>query len=198
MDGWIDCGTYLLNTYKQGEEGWLEARKKCVITASKFYDAYRYIKLNGPVINNGFITPNEAMIFGTKMEPVIRDWFSHTYKLKIKEVGLAIPKWCPQIGSSVDGLIMNGDVVEGMIEIKTTKSHSSKLLNKVGEQRDYISPWHYAQMQGCMAIMDLSYCYYVSYSREQKNIHVVKIYRDKSYWDNDLYPSLLKYIDSVS
>lgn len=188
MSNIIDMGKYWLSTAEQGSQEWLSIRESLKITGSNFHSAYLYVKGRGPKPNTGHIEPNEAMAYGTKMEPVIRDWFAKTYNLEVREVGIAIPKDYPYIGSSVDGVIIKEGRPVGIIEIKTTKKHHDLLLTQ-----NKLSPWHFAQVQGGMNVMDLPYCYYVSYSRETNNIHVTKVLIDRNYWNNDLLPALKLY-----
>jgi hypothetical protein len=194
---WVDYGSFKICTHEQGSEEWLEARKQCVVTASRFHEVYRHMRFFKDPPNMNPIIPNEAMIFGTLMESSIRDWFAKTYNLEIIEAGLAIPKWCPEIGSSVDGIIIKDGKFYGLLEIKTCARHKPELLEKKGTPRGYISPWHYAQTQGGMAILDLSYCFYVSFSRETNLVQVVTIPRDRDYWDKELYVVLQAYIDKT-
>jgi hypothetical protein len=183
-----DCGSYYLSKAEQGSQEWLDIRASLKITGSNFYKASRYVEGKGDKPNTGPIVPNEAMRFGTTMEPVIRDWFARTYSMIINEVGIAVPKDYPVIGSSVDGVIMVGNKKVGIIEIKTTKSHHYSLIDE-----GRVSPYHYAQIQGGMNIMDLPYCYYISFSRETGKIHVVKVKRNIKYWTERLLPALRIY-----
>lgn len=195
---WVEQADYYLHTAPQGSKEWLEARSKLKITTSLFEKARLYIENKGPKPNRDPIVPNEAMQLGTKLEPIIREWFKNSGYLpagcKIIEIGLVVPKFCTSIGASVDGLIVENGSPVGIIEIKTTRKMYESIKNRNGPQSSYILPSHFDQIQGSLACLNLPWCYYILYEHTTNTIHVEKINRDSEYWSRFLYPSLERYI----
>src|SRR5579885_3158777 len=124
MAEWKDCGSYWLNTCPQCSPGW-EAARKGRFTASRFgYGIGANPKFATPkrvaLEITGIIKPDVdaqhqiMMSEGIRLEPEARQYYESKYKVKVEQVGLAVPKWDPRIGASVDGLV--GE--EGCIEIK--------------------------------------------------------------------------------
>lgn len=145
---WIDCGSYWLHKYPQLTDPWKDERSFRLTTTNfspivnpSFYrgpdDVIRYY--SGPPAKKSF-TDQLASDCGLRNEPKGRDWYSKEYRVEVKEVGLAVPKWDPRLGASIDGDVVaklrqkpkNGDDLDdelsflslgdtasnGMIEIK--------------------------------------------------------------------------------
>lgn len=196
---WSDCNVFYLNLYPQGSEGWLHARSQLDATTSIFNKVRMYVENRGPKPDKTPFEPNEAMKLGTTLEPYLRDWFGKksgylAQGSQIIELGLVVPKFCERIGASVDGLIIENGSPTGIIEIKTTRKLYDSILTREGNQENYILPSHYDQIQGALACLGLPWCYYILYEHTTNTIHVEKITRNVSYWDNVLYPAILKYI----
>lgn len=112
--GWIDCGTYWLNSSQQGSQGWHEARYNR-LTASKFGAAIGKSQFSTPEKTADHVAgikyeehdqaAIERMSHGTQMEPLARDWYCKKYGVEAEEVGIAIPKWNVDIGGSLDGMV---------------------------------------------------------------------------------------------
>ena len=58
----------------------------------------------------------------------------------------------------------------------------------------YIFSNHYLQMIGYIEIFDKEWCDYVVYSHDEHLLKMIRIYRDKTYWSDDLYPKLVNFM----
>lgn len=199
---WVDYEFFYLNKAPQGSQPWLDARAALDATTSIFNKVRRHIENNGPAPDKTPFEPNEAMKLGTKLEPHLRKWFETSGYLppgsQIMEIGLVVPKFCTRIGASIDGLVIIDGKPSGIIEIKTTAKMYSSILDHSGKQEHYISPSHYDQMQGSLACLNMPWCYYILYEHTTNTIHIEKIMRNQEYWDAILYPSIIKYIQSLA
>lgn len=118
MEGFEDCGLYWLSNSIQGTTKWKNERKNR-LTASNFGAAIGQSKFETPdsvreKMNGKIVPTNAAMEHGIKYEPIVRKNYEKIMRVKVREVGLAVPKWDTRIGASADGLVGN----DGMIEIK--------------------------------------------------------------------------------
>lgn len=207
-----DCGTYWLDYSVQGSPGWFTAREKKV-TASTFgslldgvdkytsYDDLLDIKLG--LKKKTFTEYSKmAMAQGVKLEPEARQWYidnftTDTMIVDVEEVGLAIPKFNDRIGGSPDGIVRIYDnskklLDTGLIEIKCPQRMYYGCKNYQGDQSIYGS--HYAQMQGCMAIMDKSWCDYVVYVPDDDEVFSCRVLRNEDYWNYQLYPKICQFL----
>lgn len=201
MDGWVDYGKFKVFTAEQRSDAWLEERSKLGATTTGFNDILMYMEGRGEKPDRTkTVEVNDAMRLGNEAEPYIRKWFQETYLTEdsvIQELGLAIPKFYPKIGASTDGIILTGGKAVGIIEIKTTKKMYDSLKNRTSEnQEEYISPWHYNQMQGCMAILGMPECYYIVWEHTTNTMHVEKVPFNREHWERRLYPALYYYIEN--
>ena len=157
---------------------------------------------------------------GNKLEPDVRKWYEKYMKCTVDEVGLAVPKWDRRIGGSVDGLVGK----DGIIEIKVPENiylplvEKSKEDNKQDHQKqelhesdpheqghckenrynhNHIYNSHYDQIQGYLAILQREWCDYIVYGSQDDEIYVERVYRNREYWEDDLYPKIKKYFDTV-
>jgi hypothetical protein len=219
-DEWIDCNTYILNTVSQGTDRWKQYREGRV-TMSKIGACVGHSAFSSPNDQADYIAGMREEIFsenstrimklGNEREPLARDWYCSQYKCIVREVGLAVPKWNPYLGASLDGEIIdeNGVPTGGMIEIKCPEKMYLPIVNYMAQQQkgntpiqtktqiDYLHIWktHYDQMQGCMAICNKQWCDYVVYCIEENKIFTQRVYFDSSYWSKELYPSICSFID---
>jgi hypothetical protein len=215
MDLWIDKGSYQLSTAPQGSEDWLNLRKKH-LTASNFGAAIGHSSFTdrgvlaheilGIKIKTFWNHVTARLNHGHIYEPIVRDWYSKTYGVEVYEVGLAVPKWDERLGASLDG-----DMGEGMIEIKCPQTMYKPLIHKIAgstedkegkeekEERDingypseYAHIWktHYDQMQGAMKICDKKWCDYIVYSTTDAQIYLERISFNTEYWDKVMYPGI--------
>lgn len=218
---WVDCGTYWLNMAEQGTPAW-HAVRDCRVTASNFGSAVGRSKFKSPeAVADGVtgIHPIEfteeserVMAIGRKQEPVARDWYCRNRNVPVREVGLAIPKWFPLIGASLDGEVLQYDAngketSEGMIEIKCPEKMYKPLVeytHKVSGgwkppagYHDHIWSSHYDQMQGCMAICNKKWCDYIVFCEQENCVFVHRLDFDRVYWETSLYPGLQNFVYSL-
>lgn len=204
---WMDCGTYYLSNAEQRSPEWHRTRSGRV-TASNFGTCAGNSKFSTPDMLaleiSGFkkkeFSENSlrVMDIGTKMEPFARQWYEKTYKVEVKEYGLAVPKWNLYIGGSPDGIISGSD---GIIEIKCPEKMYEPLKKRISElsqtQSDHSHIWstHYDQMQGCMAILNKTFCDYIVYCEPENQVYLERIPFNVSYWETDLYPKINAFIE---
>ena len=144
-----------------------------------------------------------AQLHGIRTEPEARDWYCNTRKVVVEEVGLAVPKWEPRLGTSIDGDVMGTD---GMIEIKSPyemykplRDHIAKIENGWTPPKFYHSHiWesHYAQMQGSMKIINKKWCDYIVYATESNLSYVERVFFDQTYWDTVLLPGIQSFFNN--
>lgn len=210
---WIDCDTYWLNKSEQGSNNWKNIRKYR-LTASNFGGAIGKSSFCTPEGIVTDITSAKEKIFSEKSkyvmqhgidtEPKAREWYCKNKNVEVVEVGLAVPKWEPRIGASLDGEIKGTD---GMIEIKSPllmyepiKTHMSKINGGWEPPKFYhehIWDSHYCQMQGGMKITGKKWCDYIIYATKSNLIYVERIYFDEEYWNKILYPGILYFLDNL-
>src|ERR1700761_8117661 len=115
---------------KQGSPEWLKLKKrKGCLSASNAWVAAEgtHYKSQKALADEIFYPelihdiPSEVAIqrmnWGNLHEPLARSWFEKTYNIKVREVGMFIPKWDERLSASPDGLISK----DGVIEIKCPK-----------------------------------------------------------------------------
>lgn len=152
----------------------------------------------------------DNMKFGETIEPLAREWYAETRKVKVKELGFVVPKWNYELGVSVDGVILvkNGVTGEyeegdGMIEIKGPKKMYYPLSQHIEKQEkgysnlnDFSHIWttHYDQMQLGMAILGKKWCDYVVYCQPENKAFVERIPFDEKYWVESMYEPLKEII----
>lgn len=216
--GWIDYGTYWVNTAPQGSEEWFRLRNRP--TASKFGaiagrskfdpDPDKLARILAGIEKASF-TPEalERMNKGTINEPKARDWYCRTRNVQVNEVGLAVPKWDPKIGASLDGdvLLPDGRSSEGMIEIKCPERMYAPLdeyTEKVQQgwrppqgHHKHIWPTHYDQMQGCMAITGKKWCDYIVFCLAENRVFVDRVWFNRQYWETELYPKIRTFNETL-
>jgi len=205
---WIDEEYYYLNIHAQGTEHWKHMRQKLyLLTASRFGEIYApFNKVdNQPEeiareivgLKVKYVDPyyKELMENGTKTEPIARKYYEDLKGVKVREVGLAVPKWDTRIGYSADGF-----VDDGLIEIKSPKKMYKKLKlylqakeNKYElspDYHDHISIYHYCQMQVGMIICAKPWCDYIVYCSEESLVFLERVYFNQNFWYNELYPKI--------
>ena len=117
---------------------------------------------------------------GQRLEPKIREMYESKTNTKVVEVGFVVPKWCPYIGVSPDGL-----TEEGCIEIKSPVRIWKELVDE-----GVVKGEHYAQMQMAMIICERPWCDYVVYSELEDRYFEKRVPRDQTYWEETLYPCI--------
>jgi hypothetical protein len=185
---WEDKGEFWLHLYPQGSREWLQAREGR-LTASNFYYALR----PGHKREEPTLYAKQLMRLGSYYEGPVRRWYAKQSQQEVEEWGLAVPKWQPRLGASIDG-----SVGEGMIEIKCPRRmytalslHEEELSRGEPGRYNHISPAHYLQMQGCLAITGKSWCDYIVYAWEEERIYQERVLPDVAYWES-VYPLLVQ------
>lgn len=206
MTEWIDCGTYWLNTSDQRTTRWHDLRVR--LTASNFGIAIGHSNFSTPEeladqiagISKKSFTPEaiQRMGYGTQMEPVARQWYATTRGVEVNEVGIAIPKWDPMIGGSLDGNVGS----DGCIEIKCVAKMYEPLKKRIANStvsKDWSHIWktHFDQMQGCMAITNKKWCDYVVFCPAEDQVYVERIPFQPEYWEKILYPGLRHFLEKL-
>lgn len=212
-DSWKDCEKYWLNIAPQGSEAW-QLNRKFRLTASNFGGAIGKSKFSSPidialdVTNFKPRNSSEHSKFiaqhGVKTEPEARNWYCRTRKVKVVEVGLAVPKWEPRIGASLDGDVIDTD---GIIEIKSPlemykpiNEHMEKIKRGWKPSpfyHEHIWESHYAQMQGSMKITGKKWCDYIIYATKSNRAYVERIPFNLTYWNTILWPGIVNFLDNI-
>ncbi len=212
----IDRGQCFEVVSKQGGAGWLRIRELLVVTASQFAQAAGLSKYHDRTVESllneklgiekKIFKPFTQIIMehGTNMEPYVRDFYEKKFHKKVKELGVVIPKFCLDIGVSVDGYV---EETNSIIEIKCPVSMYSEIIEyvyrkKLGEKfppfyHDHIPIDHYCQMQGGMAILGAPYCDYIVCSTRQGKYYITRVLRNPDFWNHILFPKLLQFIEKV-
>lgn len=210
---WNDCGDYWLNIAPQGSPAW-HLNRKFRLTASNFGAAINKNNFSSAVVVAMDITnikPKQfgsygkfVMQHGVVTEHAARDWYCMTRNVKVVEVGLAVPKWEPRIGASLDGDVIG---TNGVIEIKSPlqmykplSEHMDKLAGGWIQPEFYhnhIWESHYTQMQGGMKITNKKWCDYIVFATESNLCYVERIHFDHDYWDNTLWPGIQDFLDNI-
>lgn len=179
----------------QGSEEWLEARRRCAATSSRFAQAlgcgkygsrraYMQEKL-------GLVEPplsTEAMIWGQTHEEKAARVFSSVTGLKLSEYGFKTYAPDPRLGGSVDRLTSDG----GTLEIKCPyfRFHYADMpidhtLQIIGNGEIYERP-HNAY-----------YCVFNALASEEglHEVRMCKLVWEPALWTQYLYPGLRQFAD---
>lgn len=197
---WVDRGTFWEHRASQGSEEWKKARMGRINSSntgamagkSSFKNPEETGRFIAGVEVEEFSTKSlEAMNHGHQFEPICREWYEKTYKCKVLERGLCIPKNCDFIGASVDGEIIG---TEGIIEIKCPKKMYRPILNYMNMKEQGWTPpinyynhiWstHLCQMMQAMFVLNKQYCDYIVYSTEDSKVFVQRVHFDPIFWNN--------------
>lgn len=218
---WIDCGDYWLNLDRQGSDAWF-LNRKFRLTASNFGAAMgksnfcTAIDIAMDITNTGIaggssrnnsVYPDRNKFstqHGVITEPKARSWYCRTRNVEVIEVGLAVPKWEPRIGASLDGDIKDSD---GMIEIKSPLEMYEPLRNHMSKintgwrpppfYHEHIWESHYAQMQGSMKITGKKWCDYIVYATQSNRSYVERIPFNEKYWEEILWPGIQNFLNNL-
>lgn len=184
---WIDCGNYFLSTAAQRTDLWKQHREGRItasnagstrnhspyMTAEEFRDQILHIREK-----NRSNEEKERMNKGVIFEDVARKWYEKEYKIKVEEVGLAVPKWDLYLGASPDGLV--GE--DGIIEIKCTKYLYPQLESRKDGSLAHIFPQWIDQIMMEMSIFRRQWTDLVIYAYDDKEAFLQRIYFDEKYW----------------
>lgn len=230
---WIDCDSYWLNKAPQGSHEW-KFYRKFRLTASNFgaaigkswisspYDIALNITTTSDPIKipptepyphrsdkqhpKTYTRPKQKFTqqHGVVTESTARNWYCSTRNVRVATVGLAVPKWEPRIGASLDGNIPGTD---GIIEIKCPfemydqlKLHMDNIKsgwNPPPFYHDHIRDSHYAQIQGSMKIFGKKWCDYIVYATCSNLSYVERIPFNKTYCDTVLFPGITHFLDNI-
>jgi len=206
---WIEYPKYYLSTIPQSNKkeflplriGRINGTDSSLVAGHSQYSKAdtpeNIVKRICHLTNNDKLDENSRrrMDFGNHFEPIVRKWYSDTYKIDVKEIGYAVSKQNENIGCSADG-----DIGQGIIEIKCTEGDlSSPLLFQAKikpEKRAYshIRRDHFDQMQHNIAVLDKEFCDYIFFS--PKKIYVERIPKLENYFDSILMPKYTSFIDT--
>lgn len=121
--------------------------------------------------------------------------------ITVREVGLAVPKDNLFVGGSTDGIVYFDGVkskynveikcpqrmykeLEDNLQLMNLSSSTRYIENNEPDDYKYVKPIHYAQMQGCIHILNAEACYYIVYDKVRELMCVVLIQRDQEFIDN--------------
>lgn len=153
----------------------------CLTGRNQYKSREQYFKEVMGIIPRVF-TGNVHTERGQRLEPKIREMYEKKMGTKVEEVGFVVPRWCPYIGVSPDGL-----TEEGCIEIKSPVRIWRELL-----ENGTVKEEHYAQMQMAMVVCGRPWCDYVVYSELEDKYYQKRVERDQEYWDDVLYPEIMR------
>ena len=208
---WIDRGDYLLHSAHQGTTEWA-AERLYRLTTSNFgpalglgtHDSVIGVAMSiTNVKSKSFVERGKfTKAHGVITEPEAREWYCKSRNVQVSEVGLAVPKWEPRIGTSLDGDIIGTD---GIIEIKSPMQMYEPLDEHINKVRTGWRPppfyhthiWdtHYAQMQGEMKITGKKWCDYIVFAKQSNRVYVERIPFNQKYWDETLWPGIQHFLD---
>lgn len=174
--------TYIEYKYEQKSPEWILERSKLKLTGSNVAAAVGHCPYKKPedLINPKPVVINKFMQHGMDTEPLVRKWYSQRFNVEVKETGIIVPLWNRDIGGSLDGLV--GE--DGIIEIKCPfKMYPTDGLG--------LPLYHYDQIQFYLAITDRKWCDYIVYTDKY---YLKRILRNHKYWDQFLYPEILKFL----
>ena len=127
------------------------------------------------------------------------------HDVTVYDCGLVINPSFPFLGATPDGKIYdpNAEQCEGILEIKCPFKYRDKTPFDAACQPDFfcelsnnelrlkLSSSHYCQVQGQLALAQVSWCDFVTYT--DKGLNVERITFNEHFWINELYPKLLKF-----
>lgn len=97
-------------------------------------------------------------------------------------------------GASPDGVVVDAhDGSEGLLEVKCSFARRRKRSHP---QFEHCPRKHYAQVQGQLALSDREWCdlvLWIPRNSDQKNYCIVRVARDRAYWDDVLEPALTRF-----
>ena len=208
---WLDCGKYWLHRSPQLSPEWHNRRLE-ILTSTRF----------NPIVNPSFIQGHDDVLshyydkkpqkkslqeeinlrHGLKNEPKARQWYQREYGVKVKEVGLAVPKWDTRLGASIDGEVVG---TSGIIEIKCPGHMYGSILKRIEKGtkheednlfRPHIFRSHYDQMQGAMAVTSKQWCDYIVYCEPYDQVYVERVDFNREYWEEVMYPRICNFLDN--
>lgn len=174
-------------------EGPVESAKQCVGLSKKSFNSQQL----------------DVMQIGIDGEPKVRDWYSKTMGIDIKEVGIAVWKEDPFFRSSLDGFYTDKNGDSHGIEIKISKEIYWPLVsynNHKTQGKKQVTPnwdkdtrkamhiWgsHYDQMITSIKVCGLKSIDYIVCGHIDNNVYIEKVYPDEERWENVIYPGTME------
>lgn len=163
----------------------------------------------------------EIMAHGTRVEPIIQKTHGLYIKQTILEMPLAVPKWCPYLGVSVDGYIVSQEntteaIPNGIAEYKAPQRmyDSLEMMLGLSEYKETVVEGitiresqlpanynlipinHLIQQILGMEVFDKDFSDYVVYDAVKENyMSYVRIPRQKELWQRVIWPTFQKFIE---
>lgn len=205
---WQDCGSYWLHLHPQLSPLWIKERKfrltatnfSAIANPSFYRGADDVVKSYQGLATISSAQDQLASNHGLVNESKARAWYEKRYNCHVKEVGLAVPKWNPQIGASLDGEVEGSN---GVIEIKCParmygpiNKHLSKRETFPRGYHDHIFASHYDQMQGGMAVAEKDWCDYIVFCLATEEVFVDRVYFNREYWEGHVYPKIKEFLET--
>lgn len=169
---------------EQRSDGWFNLRKN-LLTASDVASAIdanffkKPFELLKEKVGQKTFMGNANTERGTRLEPLVRDFYDSLMGSKTHEIGLVVHDEHQWLGGSVDGITEDGL----MIEIKCP----NKLCTS-------IPSYYIPQVQVLMEITQLEECDFVQYS--DGVLRVLRVPRDRE-WFRENLPKMKEFWDSV-
>ena len=206
-----DDGTRTVDTRTLSQRGdlatWLACRQALDATASEFscaaFDASPFASraalLESKVFpaRRSLHVDTPATRFGRTQEPVAVAQYAAERGHAVSATGL----WTDEslaFGASPDGIVVDGDTGEtGLLEVKCYYSR---------RRQRFFPPFarppgrFFAQIQGGLAVCDLEWCDLVCWipkNSHRPNYSVVRVHRDRQYWERCLKPKLDAFADEL-
>ena len=188
------------------QPAWLACRDALDATASEFssaaFDDGRFMKRSELLaIKAGeqarAKVGGEAVRFGRANEPRAVAQYARETGHRVAPTGLwldARGRW----GASPDGVVVDcRDGSEGLLEVKCSFARRRKPAHP---QFEHCPRRYYAQVQGQLALADREWCdlvLWIPRNSPQKNYCVVRVARDRKFWDDELEPALARFSEDL-
>lgn len=194
------------NTRDQNASGYWGSARQQMLTASNFgVVCRRRATTSCASLVADLLYPSykdtKAMDYGKKNEPLALKKLSGEIRKPIDKCGLFIDQTNHFLGASPDGLIGS----DGLVEVKCPITAQGKTfaqayasvptVRRMFAKNDptQLNPNHhyYYQVQGQLNITGRRYCKFAVWT--DKDIHVVDVKKDETFWRTKMVPSLTKF-----
>ncbi|XP_037501863.2 uncharacterized protein LOC119375911 [Rhipicephalus sanguineus] len=191
------------------------------ITASMFKRVCRCVKPEGllkTLLYPSDRAVSEAIMYGRMHEEDAVEAYAtllrcRDVELQVKETGLHVHKQYPFLAASPDRIIIL-DGEEGLLEVKCPFSKKGLSADEACKDKNFCCTlkdgqvhlkkdhaYHY-QVQGQMAITGHKWCDFVIWTEsedpnETNHINVERIFFDPSFWENEVLPGLLHFMEKA-
>lgn len=180
---------------KQGTDEWHLARNQLLLTGSNMGTVLSnnpYKSRNEFLIDTFLCKKtilNKAMLHGQEHESIAREWYHQKYGREVRESGILIPDWNPEIGGSLDGFVED-ETGPGIIEIKCPQKMYDFTLTEKNPMG--MPMYHFDQIQFYLRVTERNWCDYVVWT--EKEIKVKRILRNNAYWEKIMYPLIKEFL----